>query len=452
MGIAHILQSMTPQRMLVTLVSSAINASSLTSSEPVYGTKYASSRVPDDKLEELQRAEPGETLHLPARNPFIPTQLEPLPVSDQNQTAAADPDEAYIEAPTAVEPESIALALRSSRQAQAEGSASTGSQSGGTSAAQALARFAAARVLADEPASLSPAAMEVWQKQDTVFRRPEQVVYALVSSEEVSKTAKHSMLTSLVLDAISDTLQTVAYQGARASYGYSVSQDPQASALMMTFRGFTQHMPLWIDTVLDGVTHPNITARRLDANLQTALIGIENAERAQQVYQRASYFARLALGSTRFSIPQRRAAANKLAAMTDKDLIKLLQQHANRIFAKVRLQLLVYGDVNAAVAAETGGIFAKALRDAEPLLPEEARALRQQLRKLSKGIWGVQRKVSRDNENDSAVFLVADMGLRLGDCTVDGSAGSGARHASQSSSGSASQRSTKAAGDSGRDA
>jgi len=109
--------------------------------------------------------------------------------------------------------------------------------------------------------------MEVWQKQDAIFRRPEQVVSVQLTSEGISKTAKHSVLTSLLLDAIGDTLQTVAYQGAKASYGYSVSQDAQGSGLSLSFNGFTQHMPLWIDTVLQGIVKPNITARRVNANL-----------------------------------------------------------------------------------------------------------------------------------------------------------------------------------------
>jgi len=151
-GIAHVLQSMTPTRMLVTLVSSAINASSLTQVEPVYRTSYASSRVPDAKLQQLSKASFGDDLHLPIRNPFIPTLLEPLPIEDKNSSQAAavqaDPDEAFVETPLPVAAESIALALRSAPSPSSNAASTvkaSGQGSGDTSGNDALARFSSTR-------------------------------------------------------------------------------------------------------------------------------------------------------------------------------------------------------------------------------------------------------------------------------------------------------------------
>jgi len=80
------------------------------------------------------------------------------------------------------------------------------------------------------------------------------------------------------------------------------------------------------------------------------------------------------------------------------------------------VQLLVYGDVNSALAAETAAIFARAFAGSVAMLPEEARSLKAKLRPLTKGIWGVQRKGKRANENDSGVFSMVDLGMRLTEC------------------------------------
>ena len=47
--------------------------------EPVYGTEYAEDRVPQGWLAEWQRAACG-ALHLPKLNPFIPADIDMLPV------------------------------------------------------------------------------------------------------------------------------------------------------------------------------------------------------------------------------------------------------------------------------------------------------------------------------------------------------------------------------------
>lgn len=222
-GIAHVLQSMTPGRMLVTLVSSAINSTELDKVEPVYRTKYAESKIPAAMIAELRESRLNESvLHLPERNQYIPTVLEPLPVEGSHSGAAAaamDPDEAFVEAPVQVEPESIELSVRSSRMA---------TESNDTAAA-ALARFASSRrsdhtrSLGSDSSILSPSAMEVWYKQDVVFRRPEQVVYVKLTSSAVATRSSWSVYVSLMLDCIRDALQQEAYLGAKAGYGYSIA-------------------------------------------------------------------------------------------------------------------------------------------------------------------------------------------------------------------------------------
>lgn len=146
------------------------------------------------------------------------------------------------------------------------------------------------------------------------------------------------------------------------------------------------------------------------------MIEIDNAEKSQQVYSRAAYYSRLAMGNTRFSIPQRRSETNKVAAMTTAMLKRKIQEHKKKMLATIRVQLLVYGDVNAATAAETAGIFASKFRKSKALLPEEARVLASRPTTLTQGVWGVQRRVKRENENDSAVMVTADLATRMRDC------------------------------------
>lgn len=345
--VQQILESLTPQRMRLTVVSKTFEGKT-ESVEKWYGTPYTETQIDAELLAKWANVKGNRELQLPHRNEFICSDfaiVTPLP------TPA---DAAF---------ESVPELLASDEQ------------------------------------------YRLWFKADTQFRKPKAALSFLLYSPALSLSPYHSVLTSLFVRYLKDELTEVAYDAELAGMYYDISFT--ARAVELSVGGFSHKLSILLFKVL----HAMVNMTKEGYAFQDAVFERvkDRTKRMyenfflEEPYQHAVYGSSLLLESAKWSVEDKVQAIQHL---TVRDLAMFAQQ----LFQQVFVEGFMYGNLARSAAPELMRNVVKEFRfgtarGSLPLLASQVKKARiVQLRDATEYLF--QRKEwNADNLNSSICSL-----------------------------------------------
>jgi len=199
-----------------------------TRTEPWYGTKFKVERIPREKLEEWENAEIHPNLHLPARNPFIPTDFE-LVARDDVSLALERPEIVH-ETP--------------------------------------LARL--------------------WYKQDGEFHLPKLCLNFELKTPKAYENPHSANMTALFVSLFRDSLNEYAYDAELAGLHYSLSNTKHGVNLYL--RGYNEKQGVLLKKVLEKLTHFAVNSERFKVLKENYERGLKNFK-MEQPHNHAVYYS-----------------------------------------------------------------------------------------------------------------------------------------------------------------
>ncbi len=198
-----------------------------------YQTPYSLTPLSGNQVAEWRSPSGNEQLKLPARNPFIPTNLSVLPLAAPQSTL-------YNNLP---------------------------------------------QIIQTEPG------FELWYEQDDSFRTPKLDVTLLIETPVVLASAKAEVQTRLYLDLVDDALSEIRYEAGLAGSGYGLSQTDRG--LQVRLYGYSEKLPVLLDSLLVELTEHEIDADRfkqLKSDLERRLRNTNEDPVLNQMFRRLGEF------------------------------------------------------------------------------------------------------------------------------------------------------------------
>ncbi|KAL6746748.1 insulinase-like metalloprotease [Haematococcus lacustris] len=248
--IQELLQEMTPEKARMMWSSKTLMDEAM-ETEPWYGTRYSWQSLPEDWAARWHSAYEGEDpagvnaseLHLPAPNPFIPTDL-------------------------------------SLRSEEAAGSVTQ----------------RAPRVVFEEEGLV-----RMWHKCDLTFPMPKAVVYCDFQCPEAYASPEAAVCTRLFVKLVNDALSELSYPADLAGLTYAVHNSQAGFQVVVS--GYSHKLPVLLDAVLDKAIGLQVAADRFA--LQAEAVGKEYANlKYGQAYSWAMYRRELLLNARRWRVEE----------------------------------------------------------------------------------------------------------------------------------------------------
>ncbi|PSK36776.1 hypothetical protein B9Z65_1959 [Elsinoe australis] len=224
------LDHLTPENFRLTMVAQEF--SGLDAKEKWYGTEYKYEKIPTDFLDEIQKAykqpkaeRPAE-LHLPAKNEFIPANLE----VEQKKVDKA-----------AITP----------------------------------------KLVRNDPR------VRTWWKKDDQFWAPKANVNVVLRSAIVQSSAMTAVMTSMFKNLVEDSLVEYAYDAELAGLEYSISN--HATGLDVVVSGYNDKMHVLLEKVLVSIRDLEVKDDRFEIVKERMLRGMRNFDYQQPFHQISTY-------------------------------------------------------------------------------------------------------------------------------------------------------------------
>lgn len=93
------------------------------------------------------------------------------------------------------------------------------------------------RTLTLQPPLLTHRSLEVWWKQDRVFREPRCSIVVQLLLPQCTATALNAVFTALLPELVSDKLRDLSYPAGRAGYSYALTNSVAVPGLKLTVSG-----------------------------------------------------------------------------------------------------------------------------------------------------------------------------------------------------------------------
>ncbi|HKJ00033.1 MAG TPA: insulinase family protein [bacterium] len=353
---ARFLDRMRPDNMLVTLVAKGVRTDNM---ERYYKARFSYDVLTGAPYQQLVALAPDSRWHLPARNPFIPHDVqlyEPegplklarlslyrmrddhvpdavlkrlLPDMGQTYTSAKaflahmqtrlEPDQRQRWVPTLLE-DALPLPVR----------------------------------LLDTPQA------KVWYEPDWRFRQPKAGIRLKFFVDGAYGTPQQAMLGSLYESVIEEGLNEYGYPIKEAGLGYSI--DAVRGGIVLSLSGYSARMLDLLKFLMPRLQRVNVDERTFESLKEQARRDLVNAS-LDQPYRQSQYYARLLLEQPNYT---REALLSALEPLTLRDV----RDYAARVLKRTYVEGVVVGNLPRDVARMTieGAI---AGLHAQPLAPNE---------------------------------------------------------------------------------
>ncbi|WP_323752330.1 insulinase family protein [Marinobacter sp.] len=151
--------------------------------------------------------------------------------------------------------------------------------------------------------------MRVWYARDTQFNTPKANVFISLRSPIARASARNTVLTQLLVDAIKTNLNAWAYSARLAGLNYSVY--PHLRGITIRVGGYDDKLHELLNRILLEFSDPMITERRFKIARQRLIDGLENKSKNRPV-QQTSEFIQTALLNGTFPVSEKLAAAKDI--------------------------------------------------------------------------------------------------------------------------------------------
>lgn len=185
--------------------------------------------------------------------------------------------------------------------------------------------------------------LDVWHARDTRFNRPEANLFLSLRSPETTASAQGHVLTRLLTDSITTTLNPWAYPAQMAGLDYSVY--PHLRGITVRVGGYHDTVPVLTSRILSQLAAPHITEQRFRIARAQYIDALRNSLRERPVGQAAS-LVQDALIEGAWTTEEKLAAAEQVT-------VDQLRAFAERFTDQADATLLVHGNITEAFALNT---------------------------------------------------------------------------------------------------
>ncbi|MGC8121220.1 insulinase family protein [Marinobacter sp. VGCF2001] len=182
--------------------------------------------------------------------------------------------------------------------------------------------------------------LDIWYARDTRFETPKANLYVSLRTPAARSSARNTVLTKLLVDAINTNLNAWAYSARLAGLDYRVY--PHLRGVTLRVSGYNDKLHKLANRILGEFVNPAITRQRFDIARQNLIDGLENKARERPV-QQTSEFVQIALLEGTFPVSDRLAAARDVT-------LEELKRFAGNFLNKTDPVMLAHGNLTPASA------------------------------------------------------------------------------------------------------
>ncbi|KEF31725.1 Protease III precursor [Marinobacter nitratireducens] len=193
----------------------------------------------------------------------------------------------------------------------------------------------------DKPTLLgSPDGFDIWYARDTRFNTPKANVYISLRTPAARASARSSVLTRLLVDAVNTNLNAWAYSARLAGLNYRVY--PHLRGITIRVGGYNDKLHQLLKQILAQISNPNLTQQRFDIARQKLVDSLQNKAKDRPVEQ-TSEFIQTALIEGAWSTKAKLEAAQQVT-------LDELQSFSKALLAEVDPVMMAHGNVSEAYA------------------------------------------------------------------------------------------------------
>jgi len=193
----------------------------------------------------------------------------------------------------------------------------------------------------DKPVLLgSPAGLDLWYDRDTRFGTPKANIFINLRTPAARASARSSVLTRLLVDAINTNLNPWGYQAHLAGLDYSVY--PHLRGITVRVGGYSDKLHTLMNRILAQIANPGLTRQRFDIARQNLLDSLRNQTRNPPVEQ-TSGFVQTTLIQGAWSVDEKLQAASDVT-------LEELRAFAQTLLNEVKPVMLAHGNLSQAAA------------------------------------------------------------------------------------------------------
>lgn len=213
---------------------------------------------------------------------------------------------------------------------------------------------------------------KIWFQQDFRFETPKAQLMFRIHSPEVYSSPRNAVLSQLYTDAISEGLNEFGYPIRLAGLEYGIHVDKKG--VNLTFSGYSDRIQELVKTVAGRLKKITIDNKTFNTLKEVRLRRYQNFH-FRQPYQQAFYFRSLLLEGHKFSIMDYEKEIKKIK-------LKDLKKFANKLYDRLYIEGLAYGNLREETVLEAVGVLQEKL-DGKPLA--EAKRFVNSVRQISAG-------------------------------------------------------------------
>jgi secreted Zn-dependent insulinase-like peptidase len=140
----------------------------------------------------------------------------------------------------------------------------------------------------EQPALLaSPGGLDLWFARDTRFDTPKANVFISLRTPAARVSARSSVLTQLLVDAVNTNLNAWAYSARLAGLDYSVY--PHLRGITVRVGGYNDKLHTLINRILMQLANPPLTQQRFDIARQNLVDSLQNKAKDRPVEQTSEF-------------------------------------------------------------------------------------------------------------------------------------------------------------------
>ena len=189
----------------------------------------------------------------------------------------------------------------------------------------------------DEPGAV------LYYSQDQEFLRPKVAVQFKIRHPESFITLKNKVLKDLYVDAVSESLNELAYPARMAGLGYSISAGIEG--LYLTFSGYNESAKTLIDQVIQAMLTVDISEERFEAIKDLSVRSLENFPKGDAWRQARS--AKNELADKVFYTPEQRLEVLRGLKLND------VKSFVGKLYKEGYIEALIHGNVTKKEAVAT---------------------------------------------------------------------------------------------------
>lgn len=182
--------------------------------------------------------------------------------------------------------------------------------------------------------------LDIWYARDTRFATPKANLFVSLRTPAARESARSSVLTQLLVDAINTNLNAWAYSARLAGLDYSVY--PHLRGVTIRVGGYSDKLHKLANQILLEFANPALTEQRFRIARQNLMDALENKSKERPV-QQTSEFVQTALLEGTFPAEERLAAARDVT-------LNELRGFAGSFLARTDPVMLAHGNLTQASA------------------------------------------------------------------------------------------------------